>query len=177
MELYVESIDVRSMVQDIVTTVQPLVDRNDNLLRIDIGEYVSTMRSDVTKLRQAVLNLLSNAAKFTKRGVLILRVEHNPEIDAGHIRFVVSDTGIGMSDEQLRLVFQPFAQGDGSIVSQYGGTGLGLAISRHYINMMGGEISVKSILNQGATFTITLPLKSGQDVEVRHADLAQRNVA
>ena len=159
MELYVEIVDVRSMIQDIVTTAQPLVGRNDNLLRVEISEHVSTLRSDVTKLRQALLNLLSNAAKFTNRGVVSLRVEQKPQPDAEHIQFVVNDTGIGMSDTQLRSVFQPFVQGDGSIESRYGGTGLGLVISRHYINLMGGDISVQSALNHGTTFTITLPLK------------------
>ena len=159
MELYVEVIDIRSMIQDIVITVQPLVNRNDNLLRVEIGEHVSTLHSDVTKLRQALLNLLSNAAKFTERGILNLRVLYYPDVDAQHVRFIVSDTGIGMSDQQLRSVFQSFTQGDGSIEGKYGGTGLGLAISRHYINLMGGEISVKSAPGQGATFTIILPLK------------------
>ena len=159
MELYVETVDVRSMLQDIVTTAQPLVDRNDNLLRVEISEHVGTLRSDITKLRQALLNLLSNAAKFTNRGVVNLRVQQKPQPDGEHIQFVVNDTGIGMSDTQLRSVFQPFAQGDGSIGSRYGGTGLGLVISRHYINLMGGDISVQSELNHGTTFTITLPLK------------------
>ncbi len=177
MELYVEVINVRSMIHDIVTTAQPLVDRNDNLLRVEISEHVGTLRSDVTKLRQALLNLLSNASKFTKRGMLSLRVEHNPETDPDYVRFVVSDTGIGMSDETLRSVFQPFAQGDGSIVSKYGGTGLGLAISRHYINLMGGDICVKSVLNQGTTFIITLPLKVLDESDLRRAELASRNVA
>ena len=177
MELYVEVIDVRAMVQDIVITAQPLVDRNNNLLRVEISEHVGTLRSDVTKLRQALLNLLSNSAKFTNRGVLSLRVEHNPAEDSEHVRFVVSDTGIGMSDEQLRSVFQPFAQGDGSIVSKYGGTGLGLAISRHYINLMGGDISVRSSPGHGSTFTITLPLKMNQEADVKHVGHGQRNVA
>ena len=177
MELYVEVVNVRGMIQDIVTTVQPLVDRNDNLLRVEISEHVGTLRSDVTKLRQALLNLLSNAAKFTHRGVLNLRVEYHPETDSEHVRFMVSDTGIGMSNETLRSVFQPFAQGDGSIMSKYGGTGLGLAISRHYINLLGGDISVKSALSQGSTFIITLPLKIIEEGSVERAELGRRSVA
>ena len=177
MELYVEVIDVRTMIQDIVITAQPLVDRNKNLLRVEISEHLSTLHSDVTKLRQALLNLLSNAAKFTTRGVLMLRVEHDPEIDAKRVRFIVSDTGIGMTDEQLRSVFQPFAQGDGSIVSKYGGTGLGLAISRHYINLMGGDISVKSSMSQGTTFTITLPMKIQDESDIKRVELRHRSVA
>ncbi len=177
MELYVETIDVRTMIQDIVITAQPLVDRNNNLLRVDIGEHVSTLCSDVTKLRQALLNLLSNAAKFTKRGVLTLKIEHDPNADAQHVRFVVSDTGIGMSDQQLRSVFQPFAQGDGSIAGKYGGTGLGLAISRHYINLLGGDISVKSAPSQGATFTIILPMKVLEEDDTKCVELGRRNVA
>ena len=176
MELYVEVIDVRGMIQDIVTTAQPLVDRNDNLLRVEISEHAVTLSQDVTKLRQALLNLLSNAAKFTKRGVLTLRVELSAETDAEHMRFLVSDTGIGMSADTLHSLFQPFAQGDGSIASKYGGTGLGLAISRHYINLMGGDICVKSVPSQGTTFTITLPLKAQYEGEVR-AELGTRNVA
>ncbi len=177
MELYVELIDVRSMIQDIVITVQPLVGRNNNVLRVEFGEHLGTLHSDVTKLRQALLNLLSNAAKFTERGVLTLRVENNPETDSGHLRFVLNDTGIGMSEEQLRTVFQPFVQGDAAIVNKYGGTGLGLAISRQYIHLMGGDIRVQSAPGQGTTFTITLPLKMDNEGDAKLAELGRRNVA
>lgn len=177
MELYVETVDVRGMIQDIVTTVEPLVQRNDNLLRVEISEHPGTLRSDVTKLRQALLNLLSNAAKFTHRGTLNLKVVHDLVKDPEHIRFIVSDTGIGMSDETLRTVFQPFAQGDGSIVSKYGGTGLGLAISRHYINLMGGDIYVKSVLGQGTSFTIILPLKVLEEVVIKPSPVEHRGAA
>lgn len=179
MELFVETIDVQSMLQDIVATVQPLIDRNSNLLRIETGEHVGSMRADVTKLRQAMLNLLSNASKFTDHGVVTLRVERDMRVDPTHIRFTVSDTGVGMSESQQRAAFQAFSQGDVSITRTYGGTGLGLAISRHYVQLMGGEISVRSAPDMGTTFTITLPVECrGQDKNpLLSAVLKQRNVA
>lgn len=177
MELYVETFDVHAMIHDIVATVQPLVDRNSNLLRIEIGEHVGSIRADVTKLRQALLNLVGNASKFTDHGVVTLRAERDVHIDPTHIRFTVSDTGIGMNDGQLRAAFQAFAQGDVSITRKYGGTGLGLAISRHYVQLMGGEISVRSMPDKGTTFIITLPVECSSPARAVPADVTQRNVA
>lgn len=177
MELYVETVDVKAMVNDIVATVQPLVDRNRNLLRIEVGTHVSTIRADVTKLRQALLNLLGNASKFTDHGVITLRVDCDIRVDPTHIRFTVSDTGIGMTDGQLRAAFQAFAQGDVSITRKYGGTGLGLAISRHYVQLMGGEISVQSMPDKGTLFTIILPVEIRGHDQFVPIDTTQRNVA
>lgn len=177
MELYVETIDIKEMIQDIVATVQPLVDRNHNLLRIEVGEQVGHIRSDVTKLRQALLNLVGNASKFTERGVVTLSVERDVSVDPTHIRFIVTDTGIGMNEGQLRATFQAFSQGDVSITRKYGGTGLGLAISRHYVQLMGGEINVRSVPDKGTTFTITLPAQCRGHDQFVPIDIKSRNVA
>jgi signal transduction histidine kinase len=177
MELYVEPINVGEMVRDIVATVQPLVERNRNKLSIDCPESIGTIRADVTKLRQALLNLISNAAKFTENGFVSLRVERLTSNEEETIRFSVSDTGIGMSEEQLRAAFQAFAQGDAAISRRYGGTGLGLAISRHYVSMMGGDVGVRSTPGKGTTFTIRMPVNCESGEQARTEPRAHRNVA
>ncbi len=177
MELFVEPIDVRGMVQDIVATVQPLVERNRNKLSIDCPESIGSIRGDVTKLRQALLNLLSNASKFTEDGFVALRAEKLVVNGEESIRFSVSDTGIGMSEEQLRAAFQAFSQGDAAISRRYGGTGLGLAISRHYVSMMGGDVGVRSTPGKGTTFTIRLPVNCPVDENANAAKDKQLNVA
>jgi signal transduction histidine kinase len=114
------------------------------------------MEADLTKVRQTLFNLLSNAAKFTEHGTIKLNVEREPE---DWISFAVSDTGIGMTEEQLGRLFEAFAQAEASTRSKYGGTGLGLAISRHFCRMMGGDLTVESVYGQGSTFTVRLPVR------------------
>ena len=167
MELYVEPFEVRKVIDDVVTTVQPLVDRNGNRLVLDCSDDLGAMRSDQTRLRQILLNLLSNACKFTEGGTITLaavRTGSGPE--GGGLVFRVSDTGIGMTPEQMARLFEAFTQAEASTSNRYGGTGLGLAISRRFCRMMGGDVTVDSAPGRGSTFTVTLPaLVSRGDVE------------
>jgi signal transduction histidine kinase len=119
------------------------------------------MSADPVRVRQSLFNLLSNAAKFTERGSVTLRIEHD-DTPQPHLTFAVSDTGIGMTAEQMDKLFQSFSQAEATTQKQYGGTGLGLAISRHFCRMMGGDIAVVSEPGAGSTFTITLPVECVQ---------------
>jgi signal transduction histidine kinase/CheY-like chemotaxis protein len=159
MELYVESFEVAPMLEDVGATVQPLLAKNGNTLRMDFAGDVGTIRTDQVKVRQMLFNLLSNASKFTERGVVTLAAEREPGHPGGErgLVFRVSDTGIGMNDAQLARLFQPFMQAEASTTKKYGGTGLGLAITKHLVEMLGGRISVDSELGQGTTFTVRLP--------------------
>ena len=157
MDLYVETFDVRALVEDVVSLVRPLVERKANTLHVRYADGMGTMRADVTKVRQALFNLLSNAAKFTEHGTISLSVTRAPIDGIDSLAFAVADSGIGMSPEQMSKLFQAFAQADSSTTRKYGGTGLGLAISRHFCRMMGGDITVESEIGKGSTFTIRLP--------------------
>jgi signal transduction histidine kinase len=134
--------------------VQPLMEKNANTLGVECPEELGTMHADQTKLRQTLFNLLSNAAKFTDHGTISLTVQRGPD---DWLTFAVSDTGIGMTEEQLSRLFEAFSQAEASTRSKYGGTGLGLAISRHFARMMGGDLTVESVYGQGSTFTVRLP--------------------
>ncbi|BAY28198.1 integral membrane sensor signal transduction histidine kinase HepK [Nostoc carneum NIES-2107] len=163
MTLYPETFEIATLINNVVLTVRPAVEKNGNILEVDYDDKLGTMYADQTRMRQVLLNLLSNAAKFTTNGKVTLTVKSEkddfvPEAPFGFITFTVSDTGIGMSQSQQKQLFQPFIQGDTSTTKKYGGTGLGLAISRHFCQMMGGEITVKSQLGVGSTFTVRLPL-------------------
>jgi PAS domain S-box-containing protein len=154
-ELFLETFDVAAMARDVATTVRPLVEKNANSLALRAGDGLGTMHADVTRLRQCLFNLLSNATKFTKQGAITLEVERDPGGDA--VTFRVRDTGIGMTPEQLGKLFQPFTQADASTTREYGGTGLGLAITRKLCQMMGGDVTVASEVGKGSTFTVRLP--------------------
>jgi signal transduction histidine kinase len=154
MDLFVETFEVGQMVQDVQAIVQPLMEKNGNALVVDCREDVGTMQADQTKVRQTLFNLLSNAAKFTDHGAITLTVAR--ELD-DWLTFAVSDTGIGMTEEQLGRLFEAFSQAEASTRSQYGGTGLGLAISRHFCRLMGGDLTVESVYGEGSTFTVRLP--------------------
>ncbi|RMF47594.1 MAG: PAS domain S-box protein, partial [Anaerolineae bacterium] len=155
MSLYLETFPIAPLVQQVVDTAKPLVERNANRVKVQIAPDLPMMRADQTKVRQILLNLLSNAAKFTENGEINLHVTRH---DDGQVCFMVQDTGIGMSEEQIENLFQPFTQADASTTRKYGGTGLGLAISRHLCEMMGGRIEVKSSLGVGSVFQVFLPL-------------------
>ena len=157
MELYLETFDVAEMVEDTTTVIQPLVAENNNELQIHCTETVGFMLADLTKVRQAVFNLLSNASKFTKDGTIGLDVTRESAADQEWVIFAVSDTGIGMTPEQMGKVFQEFSQADSSTTRDYGGTGLGLTLSRRLCRMMGGDLTVASEVGKGSTFTIHLP--------------------
>ena len=189
MTIYLEEFDVAQMVREVATTVQPLVARNGNRLEVACAADLGRMRADLTKVRQTLFNLLSNACKFTEKGTITLRADRGarpsrsqieasrlepsgetserasgedagsrgPDARAPQITFIVSDTGIGITAEQMNRLFEAFAQADASTTRKYGGTGLGLAISRNFCRMMGGDLIVASEPGHGSTFTVTLP--------------------
>jgi signal transduction histidine kinase len=160
MELYVEEFDVREAVDAVAATVQPVVERNGNTFLLECADDLGVMRSDATRVRQILFNLLSNASKFTEQGTVQLDVQReHPDADGREIiRFAVTDTGIGMTPEQLGRVFDAFVQAEATTTSRYGGTGLGLAISRLFCQMMGGDIDASSKPGEGSTFTVCLPV-------------------
>jgi Amt family ammonium transporter len=164
MDLYVESFDVRQLVRAVEAIVQPLVDQHGNSLEGRCPEAIDQMRADLTKVRQTLFNLLSNAAKFTERGTISLTVEREHGPDGDWVTFAISDTAIGLTEEQLGRLFEAFSQAEASTRSRYGGTGLGLAISRHFCRMMGGNITVESATGLGSTFAIRLPAEVGDPV-------------
>jgi signal transduction histidine kinase len=153
MDLYLESFDVAQLVAEIEAVAQALAQKNRNRLTIDCPPGIGRMRSDMTKVRQIVFNLLSNALKFTEGGTVALRVASRDEA----IAFTVSDTGIGMTEAQLGRLFQPYAQADASTSRRYGGTGLGLAIVKQFCSLLGGDVTVTSRIGAGSTFAVTLP--------------------
>lgn len=153
MTVYCETFSVSSTIKEITDTIQPLIKKNQNQLVVQASGNLGVMNSDLTKLRQLLFNLLSNASKFTEKGTITLDVVR----ESDRIRFVVSDTGIGMTEAQIDKLFQPFTQADASTTRKYGGTGLGLTISRRFCEMLGGSIDVKSQLGQGSQFIVTLP--------------------
>jgi signal transduction histidine kinase len=161
MDLFLEDFEVSTLVRDVGAIVQPLIDKNGNALVVTCPDDIGEMRADLTKVRQALFNLLSNAAKFTDHGTISLTVERESD---DWLTFAVSDTGIGMTEEQLGRLFEAFSQAEASTRSRYGGTGLGLAISRHFCRMMGGDLTVESVYGEGSTFTVPLPAVAASDV-------------
>jgi len=157
MELYLETFDVTPTIEDVITTVEPLIDKKGNTLNAHVASNVGVMRADLTKVRQSLFNLLSNAAKFTEQGTITLSATREAMDGRDWLRFRVSDSGIGMTAEQMGKLFQPFTQADASTTRKFGGTGLGLTITRRLCQMMGGDIALESTPGQGSTFTITLP--------------------
>ncbi|MGH7797225.1 MAG: response regulator [Candidatus Binatia bacterium] len=157
MDLYLENFEIGSMIQEVVATVKPLVEKNGNALHVQCGDGLGAMRADLTKVRQTLFNLLSNACKFTERGTVTLTARRESVNSGEWISLRVTDTGIGMSPEQTSKLFQAFTQADTSTTRKYGGTGLGLAISQKFCQMMGGEITVLSAPEHGSTFTVRLP--------------------
>ncbi|MCC3435622.1 MAG: HAMP domain-containing protein [Oscillatoriales cyanobacterium] len=176
--LYLEHFDVATMIEEVMTTAQPLVEKKGNALRLQAKGELGMMYADQPKVRQILLNLLSNAAKFTEKGVITIEIEkvknENPKpkkrnknknnaVNSGSnyssqfLIFRVSDTGIGMTDEQLEQIFKPFTQADPSTTKKYGGTGLGLTISQRLCQILGGEISVESENGKGSVFIVSLP--------------------
>ena len=153
MELHPETFEVRGMLDAVVTTVQPLVARNGNRLELRTPDGLGTLHADLTRTRQVLLNLLSNACKFTEQGTITLTARR----DGDWVEFQVADTGIGMTGEQQARLFEVFAQAEATTASKYGGTGLGLAISRRFSRMMGGDVTLTSERGRGSTFTARLP--------------------
>jgi signal transduction histidine kinase/CheY-like chemotaxis protein len=175
MDLYLESFDVAGMINEVASTLRPLVDKNANTLQVHLAPDLGAMHADLTKVRQSLFNLLSNASKFTEKGMITLNAEPVFKDGARWIAFRVADTGIGMTPEQLDKLFQPFVQADASTSRKYGGTGLGMTITQLFVKMMGGEMSVASELGAGTTFTVLLPteFKASPPAEVPQPEAAE----
>ena len=157
MDLHWESIEVERLLHEVASTVKPLVVKNDNELHVELNPNLGSCLADITKLRQILFNLLSNAAKFTSKGVITLKAKRKETDEGALIRFEVRDSGIGMTQEQVDRVFEPFTQADASTTREFGGTGLGLAITKKFVEMMGGRIKLRSIPNEGTRFSVLLP--------------------
>ena len=157
MEFYIEPVDIKNVIMETVDTVDSLVKQKNNTLVLNLHRQLGIMQTDLTKLRQVLYNLLSNASKFTEDGTITLTVDQYFVQNQNWISFVVEDSGIGMTEEQCARVFNAFAQADNSTTRRFGGTGLGLAISQTFCQMMGGSISVKSTPGKGSTFFVNLP--------------------
>ena len=160
MELFLEDICIKTILEEIIGTIQPLAQKNGNQLCWSCPDDIGMLHADQVKLRQSLINLLSNACKFTEHGQITLTVERMSDAlkqNDTWLKFAVVDTGIGMTSEQMGKVFHAFTQADNSTTRKYGGTGLGLTITQQFIAMMGGDVSVESTYGQGTTFTVILP--------------------
>ena len=156
MELHLETFSLVPLIEGVIKTIEPLAAKNGNRL-VRLPSELGTMHADQMRLRQALLNLMSNANKFTDRGTITIDAGQRQENGRDWITLAVIDTGIGMTAEQMGRLFQEFSQASSTTASKYGGTGLGLAISRRFCQMMGGDITVESAPGRGSTFTIRLP--------------------
>ena len=157
MEIYVEPVRIDEFVAELAATMEPLVKNNGNSFVIEHDDAPAEVHADVMKLRQAALNLLANANKFTRDGEVTLKARGHRHAGRTWLDLMVTDTGIGMNEEQLERVFQPFTQADAATTRNYGGTGLGLTISKGFCELMGGTILVESSPGSGSTFTIRIP--------------------
>ena len=157
LELYLETFDVHKIVEEVVSTSEPLIKTRGNTLRVNCEADLGSMHADLTKVRQCLLNLISNAAKFTEKGTISIEVSRESAEGTDFVVFSVSDTGIGITPDQMERIFEPFFQADASINRKYGGTGLGLAITKRFCEAMGGGIQVQSKYGEGTTFAMRLP--------------------
>lgn len=181
MELFLEDFDVAEMIKEVASTITPLVEKHANTLQIELGPGLGVMHADLTKVRQSLFNLLSNAAKFTHDGLITLDARRQSMDGSEWIVFRMSDTGIGMSAEQILKLFKDFTQADASTTRKFGGTGLGLALTRRFCQMMGGDVTVHSVSGEGSVFTITLPAavvdKAKPEASVEAASVSPSDVA
>ncbi|MBJ6123851.1 response regulator [Microvirga splendida] len=157
LELHPEEVDLQILLRDAAMTAEPLAKRNDNTIRVEIAADIGRMQTDPVRLRQVLLNLLSNACKFTQGGTVTLKASRITDREGDRIAISVHDTGIGMTAEQRDRLFQEFSQADNTTTRKFGGTGLGLAISRRLCRLMGGDITVESVVGVGSTFAVSLP--------------------
>ncbi len=156
MDIYLEDVEIVPLLEEVRSIIVPMAEKNANVLEYRLADNLGSMRTDRTKLKQSLLNLFSNGSKFTENGRLTLNVQRF-ETDKPMVSFAISDTGIGMTEEQLGRLFQAFNQADASTTKKYGGTGLGLAITRNFCQLLGGNVTVTSKPGEGSTFTIVLP--------------------
>ena len=171
MEMSLETFEVRDVVNAVAAMVRPLVEKNGNVLEVTMDEDIGTMHTDLTRVRQILLNLLSNASKFTSKGTVTLTVTREDVKNRSWIVFSVRDTGIGMTQEQLSRLFRPFTQADPSTTRKYGGTGLGLSISQRLSRLMDGTISVVSEPGMGSVFTVRLPAEMSEPKLLRQTGI------
>ena len=165
-DVYLESVPVQELIENVLITAYPLIERSSNQFELNLAPDLGTIVVDQAKLRQVILNLLSNAAKFTDQGKISLSVSQHLQADlTNEIHFQVCDTGIGLTPEQIDSLFQPFTQADSSTSRKYGGTGLGLAISQRFCQLMGGEIVIDSKPGMGSCFTVRLPIRQSEEFE------------
>ncbi len=167
LELNLESVSIAPLVEEVIGTARPLAEQNKNTLSVECPPDLPPIETDAMRLRQIILNLLSNACKFTKAGDVKLQVATAVREGRKFIEIAVVDRGIGMTAEQMSRLFEEFSQADASTARQYGGTGLGLAITRRLCRMMGGDVTMASELGKGSTFTVTLPLAAAEVVDRR----------
>lgn len=172
MDLFLETFDAGALVSGVADVIKPVINKNNNQLQVEIDQSLGSMHADLTKVRQSIVNLLSNAAKFTENGTITLSALSEETEGEEFILFHVSDTGIGMTPEQLGKLFQAFSQAETSTQKKYGGTGLGLAITRRFCQMMGGDVTVESEVGQGTTFTIRVP-RQVVDPKARSAQMVE----
>lgn len=158
-ELEYRPTDISPLINDIVSTINPLILKNNNTLVINCDDNFGYASIDQTKVKQILINLVSNACKFTEKGKIELTVYNEEKDNKKWLCFKVSDSGIGIAKEKINVLFEPFMQADISTTRVYGGTGLGLAISKHFVTLMEGTINVESIINKGTTFLVRLPVK------------------
>jgi signal transduction histidine kinase len=170
MELQLEDFALAPLIDGVVKTVEPLAAKNGNRVTVHCDGGIGTLHADQMRLRQALLNLMSNANKFTERGTISIDARQGQEDGGDWVTISVADTGIGMTAEQMGKLFQEFSQADVSTTRKYGGTGLGLTISKRFCQMMGGDITVESEHGCGSTFTIRLPRNLGAPKEAVVSD-------
>ena len=170
MELHLETFDICDLIAEVASTIEMQARKNKNTLTVSCPPDIGVMRGDLSKVRQGLFNLVSNAAKFTQGGQIKIDVEHQVMDGSDWITFRVSDTGIGLTSEQMVRLFQAFTQADPSTTRRFGGTGLGLALTRRFCQMMGGDVTVHSVPGEGSVFTIMLPVTVSEPaVELPHS--------
>ncbi len=157
MDLYLETFAIGGLAEEVVSILRPIADRNSNILDVNYPPGIGTMHADLTKVRQSLFNLVSNACKFTQGGRVTVTAARSNREGKNWVEISVTDNGIGMTAEEIRKIFDPFTQADASTTRKYGGTGLGLALSRRFAQMMGGDIEVESVKGKGSTFRMRLP--------------------
>jgi signal transduction histidine kinase len=157
MELQLEDFALAPLIDSVVKTIEPLAAKNENRVAVSCDAAIGRLHADQMRLRQALLNLMSNANKFTERGTISVDARERQENGRSWVTIAVADTGIGMTAEQMGKLFREFSQAEASTARKYGGTGLGLAISKRFCEMMGGDITVESELGKGSVFTVRLP--------------------
>lgn len=160
MPLNLEEFNPGTLIEELARDVDPLVRNKKNTLKLDIDPSLNRLKADVTKMKQVMMNLISNAAKFTQEGDITIRLENG---GAGRVQIQIVDTGIGMKEEELSRLFQAYQQANDTTSNRFGGTGLGLVISRHYCRLMGGDLTVESKVGHGSTFTMNLPIEVKAD--------------